>query len=81
MMTQRQKQVLCAVDYFESEVGRPAYEDDVWRIGLWRRQWPAQTTLYGHLKRLADKGLLNRLGKRGGYSYTLTADGREAIGT
>lgn len=54
---------------------RPVSEYEVYCVGVQEDRWGG-ITLFGHLKKLVELGWLERVGERGGYRYSVTAEGR-----
>lgn len=74
-LTRRQWQVLDAL----AARGHASREDEVWRKGCERGHWPESLMLHGHLRKLAQRGLVERSGDRGYYHYEITPAGRAAL--
>lgn len=73
----RQRQVLTAVASLDP-YGRNRIEYFIWKAGKDKGFWGG-LALHGHLKKLTDRGYLERDGKPGGFCYSLTDKGWEAI--
>lgn len=54
----------------------PLHEDDVWRQA--RRPFD-MSMWHAPLRTLVERGLAERTGRRGGYRYSITDAGREAL--
>jgi Fe2+ or Zn2+ uptake regulation protein len=81
-LTQKQRAVLRAVDHLINEHVLPPTEYHVSCVVLARGLWQdkdSRVYLYNSLKKLTDRGLLERHGVRGSYRYSLTTEGREAL--
>lgn len=74
-VTHRQWQVLDTL----AALGMAATEDEVWREGRRRGHWPDNQILHGHLRKLTERGLVERHGDRGHYSHEITPSGRAAL--
>lgn len=78
-LTERQRNVLLAVYHYEAAHHQPAYEPDVFYRGKALGYWDSKVVLYAPLNRLVQLGLIERHGVWGGYNYTLTSAGRDAL--
>jgi DNA-binding PadR family transcriptional regulator len=81
-VTEKQRAVLLGVRHYVNEHDRPAGEYGVHRMIRDHNLWPGDNGwvyLHGHLKKLTDRGLLERHGVRGGYCYSLTPEGRDVL--
>jgi RIO-like serine/threonine protein kinase len=81
-LTEKQRAVLLGVYHCVNEHGRPAGEYRISREVIARKLWPDKDNgvyLHGFVKKLTDRGLLERHGTATNYSYTLTVEGRDAI--
>lgn len=78
-LSTRQRQVLLAVrrcEYLYPD--RRHLEYDVWTAGSELAFWSG-LSIFGHLRKLSQRGYLVRGGSAGGYDYRLTDQGKWAV--
>lgn len=77
-LSKRQSQVLLAVRERERVGASASVEYHIWKAGRDKSFW-GPIALYEHLRKLTERGYLDRSGNRGNYRYGLSEKGKEAL--